>query len=225
MKTSSNEKEVKLHLSFGHAMGLSSLFILAPPTQGETFPGDFPWGFYHSGHYGEGAGGIFDFNATLPLVGLDFVCLSALLIYVFFRPVQKDIACREKDAKRDYRRSLALVALKEDLFKEHLGLRAFAKAGAGHAIEGEMQSVRARLGEQNERQLEERKEEVNYITFIFGWEKNRFSKRWLHGSLIRRALVMRAHMIKHISQSPPKPPRCMATDAEMLNSQRTRTCK
>nr|YP_010736111.1 ATP synthase CF0 subunit II [Phaeocystis rex]WEL35971.1 ATP synthase CF0 subunit II [Phaeocystis rex] len=35
----------------------------------------------------EGAGGLFDFNATLPLMALQIIALTTILTFVFFKPV------------------------------------------------------------------------------------------------------------------------------------------
>ena len=37
----------------------------------------------------EGAGGLFDFNATLPLMAIQFVLLTVVLTFVFYKPVSK----------------------------------------------------------------------------------------------------------------------------------------
>ena len=39
----------------------------------------------------EGAGGLFDFNATLPLMAIQFMLLSVVLTFVFYKPVSKVI--------------------------------------------------------------------------------------------------------------------------------------
>ena len=39
----------------------------------------------------EGAGGLFDFNATLPLMALQIILLSVVLTFVFYKPVSKVI--------------------------------------------------------------------------------------------------------------------------------------
>ena len=44
----------------------------------------------------EGAGGLFDFNATLPLMAIQFIILSVVLTFVFYKPVSKVIAKREE---------------------------------------------------------------------------------------------------------------------------------
>jgi len=43
----------------------------------------------------EGAGGLFDFNATLPLMALQFVLLTIVLTFTFYKPVEKVIEERE----------------------------------------------------------------------------------------------------------------------------------
>ena len=43
----------------------------------------------------EGAGGLFDFNATLPLMALQFVLLTVVLTFVFYKPVSIVLEERE----------------------------------------------------------------------------------------------------------------------------------
>ena len=43
----------------------------------------------------EGAGGLFDFNATLPLMAIQFVALTTILTFVFYKPVGKLLEERE----------------------------------------------------------------------------------------------------------------------------------
>ena len=43
----------------------------------------------------EGAGGLFDFNATLPLMALQIILLCVVLTFVFYKPVSKVIDERE----------------------------------------------------------------------------------------------------------------------------------
>jgi F-type H+-transporting ATPase subunit b len=43
----------------------------------------------------EGAGGLFDFNATLPLMAIQFILLTVVLTSVFYKPVSKVIDERE----------------------------------------------------------------------------------------------------------------------------------
>ena len=43
----------------------------------------------------EGAGGLFDFNATLPLMAIQFVLLTVVLTFIFYKPVSKVIDDRE----------------------------------------------------------------------------------------------------------------------------------
>jgi F-type H+-transporting ATPase subunit b len=44
----------------------------------------------------EGAGGLFDFNATLPLMAIQFTLLSVVLTFLFYKPVSKVIDEREE---------------------------------------------------------------------------------------------------------------------------------
>ena len=43
----------------------------------------------------EGAGGLFDFNATLPLMALQLVLLTTILTFIFYKPVGKILEERE----------------------------------------------------------------------------------------------------------------------------------
>ena len=43
----------------------------------------------------EGAGGLFDFNATLPLMALQFILLTTVLTFLFYKPVAKVLEDRE----------------------------------------------------------------------------------------------------------------------------------
>jgi F-type H+-transporting ATPase subunit b len=43
----------------------------------------------------EGAGGLFDFNATLPLVAIQFILLTIVLTFVFYKPMTKVLEERE----------------------------------------------------------------------------------------------------------------------------------
>ena len=43
----------------------------------------------------EGAGGLFDFNATLPLMAIQFILLTVVLTFVFYKPVGKLLEERE----------------------------------------------------------------------------------------------------------------------------------
>jgi F-type H+-transporting ATPase subunit b len=43
----------------------------------------------------EGAGGLFDFNATLPLIATQFILLSIILTFVFYKPVAAVLKERE----------------------------------------------------------------------------------------------------------------------------------
>ena len=44
----------------------------------------------------EGAGGLFDFNATLPLMAIQFILLTVVLTFIFYKPVSKVLEDREE---------------------------------------------------------------------------------------------------------------------------------
>lgn len=48
----------------------------------------------------EAVGGLFDFNATLPLVGVQFILLTVLLTFILYKPV---FAQKEKNGKNTMR--------------------------------------------------------------------------------------------------------------------------
>ena len=50
----------------------------------------------------EGAGGLFDFNATLPLMAIQFILLTVVLTFVFYKPVSKTIDERETYINDNY---------------------------------------------------------------------------------------------------------------------------
>ena len=43
----------------------------------------------------EASGGLFDFNATLPLMAIQFILLTVVLTFLFYKPVSKVIDERE----------------------------------------------------------------------------------------------------------------------------------
>jgi F-type H+-transporting ATPase subunit b len=67
----------------------------------------------------EGEGGLFDFNATLPLMAAQIVALAVLLNFVFYRPLTETILERQdfiQKALADAKESLAKA---ESLFEEY----------------------------------------------------------------------------------------------------------
>jgi F-type H+-transporting ATPase subunit b len=43
----------------------------------------------------DGSGGLFDFNGTLPLMALQFILLTIVLTFIFYKPVARAITARE----------------------------------------------------------------------------------------------------------------------------------
>jgi hypothetical protein len=146
-----------------------------------------------------GAGGIFDFNATLPLFGLQFICLATVLIGDFYKPIQKDIAYREEDAKKGERRRLEIDEMRALLFRERMTWVCVGRTSARRVISTQMQDVRDRISEQLERQRRERKVEGVVLRKLFGWKTTRFSRAWLHSYLTSWGLEIRRELVEYIS--------------------------
>lgn len=43
----------------------------------------------------DGSGGLFDFNGTLPLMALQFILLTIVLTFIFYKPVARAVTARE----------------------------------------------------------------------------------------------------------------------------------
>ena len=43
----------------------------------------------------DGSGGLFDFNGTLPLMALQFILLTIILTFIFYKPIARAITARE----------------------------------------------------------------------------------------------------------------------------------
>lgn len=69
----------------------------------------------------EGAGGLFDFNGTLPLMVIQFLLLTVTLTFVFYKPVAKVIDQREVDIKLTLQTASEKLIKAEQLYKEYDG--------------------------------------------------------------------------------------------------------
>jgi len=70
----------------------------------------------------EGAGGLFDFNATLPLMAIQFILLTVVLTFVFYKPISKVIDDREtyiyNNETTGYDRAVKAGELQEEYFEQ-----------------------------------------------------------------------------------------------------------
>ena len=67
----------------------------------------------------EGAGGLFDFNATLPLMALQFILLTVVLTFIFYKPVAKVIDERETYINDNLTTASEKLIKADELYKEY----------------------------------------------------------------------------------------------------------
>ena len=67
----------------------------------------------------EGAGGLFDFNATLPLMAIQFILLTVVLTFIFYKPVSKVIDERETFISGNLTQASEFLIKADELYKEY----------------------------------------------------------------------------------------------------------
>jgi len=67
----------------------------------------------------EGAGGLFDFNATLPLMAIQFILLTVVLTFVFYKPVAKVLDDRETFISGNLTTASEKLIKADDLYKQY----------------------------------------------------------------------------------------------------------
>jgi F-type H+-transporting ATPase subunit b len=67
----------------------------------------------------EGAGGLFDFNATLPLMAIQFILLTVVLTFVFYKPVAKVIDERESYINGNLTTASEKLIKADELYNEY----------------------------------------------------------------------------------------------------------
>ena len=67
----------------------------------------------------EGAGGLFDFNATLPLEAIQFVLLMTVLTFTFYKPVSKVIDDREVYISGNLTQASEKLIKADELYKQY----------------------------------------------------------------------------------------------------------
>jgi F-type H+-transporting ATPase subunit b len=67
----------------------------------------------------EGAGGLFDFNATLPLMALQFILLTVILTFVFYKPVSKHLEERETYINGNLSQASEKLVKADELYKQY----------------------------------------------------------------------------------------------------------
>ena len=67
----------------------------------------------------EGAGGLFDFNATLPLMAIQFVLLMVVLTFIFYKPVSKVLDDREMYISGNLTQASEKLIKADELYKQY----------------------------------------------------------------------------------------------------------
>lgn len=67
----------------------------------------------------EGAGGLFDFNATLPLMAIQFVLLTVVLTFIFYKPVAKVLDEREEFINTNLTQASEKLVKADELYKQY----------------------------------------------------------------------------------------------------------
>lgn len=93
---------------------------------------------------GEGEGGLFDFNATLPLMALQFIILTVLLTFIFYKPVNKVLEDREAFINKNLTEASEKLLKADELCQQYEEGLKEAKANAQSIIavaESEAKSI------------------------------------------------------------------------------------
>jgi F-type H+-transporting ATPase subunit b len=67
----------------------------------------------------EGAGGLFDFNATLPLMAIQFILLTVVLTFIFYKPVSKVLDERENYISGNLIQASQKLEMADTLYKSY----------------------------------------------------------------------------------------------------------
>jgi len=82
----------------------------------------------------EGAGGLFDFNATLPLMALQFVLLTVLLTFLFYKPIANTLEERETFINTNLTEASETLLKADQLYQEYEEQLKAARTGAQSVI-------------------------------------------------------------------------------------------
>jgi len=68
---------------------------------------------------GEGAGGLFDFNATMPLMAIQFILLTVALTFTFFKPITSILEKRESIISTNLTEASDKLIQADELYKQY----------------------------------------------------------------------------------------------------------
>jgi len=90
--------------------------------------------FMHIITVAEGAGGLFDFNATLPLMAIQFILLTVVLTFVFYKPVSKVLDERETSISKNLADASEKLLKADELYTQYDEQLKTARASAQSVI-------------------------------------------------------------------------------------------
>jgi F-type H+-transporting ATPase subunit b len=67
----------------------------------------------------EGAGGLFDFNATLPLMAIQFILLTVVLTFIFYKPISRILEERETSISANLTDASKKLLKADELYKQY----------------------------------------------------------------------------------------------------------
>lgn len=67
----------------------------------------------------EGAGGLFDFNATLPIMAIQFILLTVILTFVFYKPIGQILEERETSINTNLADASSKLLKADELYKQY----------------------------------------------------------------------------------------------------------
>ena len=82
----------------------------------------------------EGEGGLFDFNATLPLMALQFILLTVALTFIYYKPVAKVLEDRETFISTNLAQASEKLVKADELFTQYEEQLKEARSGAQSVI-------------------------------------------------------------------------------------------
>jgi F-type H+-transporting ATPase subunit b len=96
----------------------------------------------------EGTGGLFDFNATLPLMAIQFVLLTIALTFLFYKPVSKVIDEREAYISGNLTTASEKLIKADELYQEYDKQLEKARATAKATIATSEKQIRDQIAEE-----------------------------------------------------------------------------
>jgi len=82
----------------------------------------------------EGSGGLFDFNATLPLMAIQFILLTVVLTFIFYKPVSKVLDERESYISGNLTQASEKLITADELYNQYDEQLKTARANAQQVI-------------------------------------------------------------------------------------------